>query len=352
MKFINSKFISVAILLIGCIPAFAQETDITVVDEVVAQINESVITLSQIKGEMKSAVDALVAQGKTRSEAETLVESKKGQLIANLINEELLLQKGKEVGAERNVGVRVNQEFLRRMKQAKLKTVEELYKAMREQGINPDEVRQAWRKQFTLESVWYNLVDQVVYWSATEKEVKDYFDKNQAKFFKPATITISEVFLSFAGRDQNAVREKAKQLVAQLRGGADFAKIALENSDRPNVATNLGKVVDPIKVPNLGKEFAGPLKALKVGEISDPIEIDIGMEIVRIDARTKAINSANFDEAAVRGEILNEKRPEARRKFVKELRDDAYIKIRKSYQALILPYLNEKDKKETATASK
>lgn len=352
MKFINSKFISVAILLIGCIPAFAQETDITVVDEVVAQINESIITLSQIKREMKSAVDALVAQGKTRSEAETLVESKKGQLIANLINEELLLQKGKEVGAERNVETRVNQEFFRRMKLAKLKTVEELYRVMREQGIDPDQVRQAWRKQYTLESVWYNLVDQVVYWSATEKEVKDYFDKNQAKFFKPATITISEVFLSFAGRDQNAVREKAKQLVAQLRGGADFAKIALENSDRPDVAINLGKVLEPIKVPDLGKEFAGPLKALKVGEISDPIEIDIGMEIVRIDARTKAINSANFDEAAVRKEILNEKRPEARRKLVKDLKDDAYIKIRKSYQALILPYLNEKDKKETATASK
>lgn len=352
MKFINSKFISVTILLIGCIPAFAQETDITVVDEVVAQINESVITLSQIKREMKSAVDALVAQGKTRSEAETLVESKKGQLIANLINEELLLQKGKEVGAERNVETRVNQEFFRRMKLAKLKTVEELYRVMREQGIDPDQVRQAWRKQYTLESVWYNLVDQVVYWSATEKEVKDYFDKNQAKFFKPATISISEVFLSFAGRDQNAVKEKAKQLVAQLRGGADFAKIALENSDRPDVAINNGKVLQPIKVPNLGKEFAGPLKALKVGEISDPIEIDIGMEIVRIDARTKAINSANFDEAAVRGEILNEKRPEARRKLVKDLKDDAYIKIRKSYQALILPYLNEKDKKETATASK
>ena len=88
---------------------------------------------------------------------------------------------------------------------------------------------------------------------------------------------------------------------------------------------------------------------MKVGEYTDPIEMDIGVEIVRVDARTKAVNSANFDEAAVRGAILNEKLPDARRKFVKNLKDDAYIKIRKTYQALVLPFLNEVDKKATAS---
>ena len=103
MKFITSVFISAAILFITSVPTFAQETDVTVVDEVIAQVNESVITLSQAKLEFKTIIDSYTSQGKSKKEAEALVETKKGQIIANLITEELLLQKGKEIGVERNV---------------------------------------------------------------------------------------------------------------------------------------------------------------------------------------------------------------------------------------------------------
>jgi parvulin-like peptidyl-prolyl isomerase len=56
--------------------------------------------------------------------------------------------------------------------------------------------------------------------------LKEYYESHKAKFTKPETITVSEIFLGFAGRDESAVHEKAKQLVADLRGGADFAKLA------------------------------------------------------------------------------------------------------------------------------
>ncbi len=87
MKFINSAIFLVAVLIFSSFPAFAQETEAVVVDEVVAQVNDGVITLSRIKREIKSSIDSIVAEGKmTKEQAKTEVESKQGELIANLIN--------------------------------------------------------------------------------------------------------------------------------------------------------------------------------------------------------------------------------------------------------------------------
>ncbi|MBK9769039.1 MAG: hypothetical protein IPP63_19665 [Chloracidobacterium sp.] len=79
------------LLFAGITPA--QETETKVIDEVVAQINDGVITLSGIKRETKSIIELELQKGTKREDAEKMVAEKKGELIANLINEELLVQK-------------------------------------------------------------------------------------------------------------------------------------------------------------------------------------------------------------------------------------------------------------------
>ena len=113
----------------------AQETQTRVVDEVVAVVNDGVITLSRIKREIKDAVDSLVEQGKSREEAQKLVDEKQGELIANLINEELMIQKAKESGLDADIEAALNQRIVEIMKQYNLKTVEALYAEMEKQGF-------------------------------------------------------------------------------------------------------------------------------------------------------------------------------------------------------------------------
>src|SRR5205085_10477183 len=75
----------------------AQEGEPVVVDEVIAQVNDGIVTLSQLKREMKERVETLKQNGMTEAQANTEVQNKKAELIALLINEQLLLQKGKEL---------------------------------------------------------------------------------------------------------------------------------------------------------------------------------------------------------------------------------------------------------------
>lgn len=339
-----------SLLVCGMIySAAAQENTERVIDEVVAQVNDGVITLSSVKRETKSIVDSEVQQGKKREEAQKAVDEKQGELIANLINEELLLQKAKEIGVDNEIEASLNARFLEIMKQNNLKTLDALYKQMEDGGISPTEIRETWRKQAARDRVLQKEVQSKVYWKATPKELKDYFDAHKVMFTKPETIGISEIFLSFAGRDEAAVREKAKQLVAQLRGGADFAKIVAENSDRPDAAKTLGKV-DPMAIKDLDERFAGPLKNVKVGGYTDPVAVDqIGISIIRLDARTAATSESQFDENAVRLAILNEKAPAEQKKFLATLRKDSYIKISDTYRPLVAPILFADERKANPT---
>ena len=76
MKFLNSAMFLVAVLIFSSFPAFAQETEAVVVDEVVAQVNDGVITLSRVRREMKQAIEGLVADGKkTKEQAKAEVEN-------------------------------------------------------------------------------------------------------------------------------------------------------------------------------------------------------------------------------------------------------------------------------------
>lgn len=349
VKFIYSVVFLVAVFSFSSNLAFAQENEAVVIDEVVAQINDSVLTLSSIKRDMKEAVAALVQKGVKKEDAEKEVEGNKGEFIAGLIIDELLIQKGKEAGMDNDVDAQINQRFIQYMKEFKLKSLEQLYEAMRSQGVKPEELRESWRKQIMRENVMQREVDGKVYWQWTSTQLKDYYEKNKQKFTKPASVSISDIFLNFAGRDEAAVREKAKQLVEKLRNGEDFEKVAIENSDNPDVKETKGKR-PPFVMSELNEEILVPIKATKVGGIADPIEVEGGIMILKVDAKTEASNESVFDEDIVRRAITMDELPAARKKFLSELRRDSFVKLADGYKDLVTPHLNKEDAPTTGVA--
>lgn len=330
------------------VSAFGQETQTRVVDEVVAQVNDGVITLSRIKREMKNAVDSFVQDGKTREEAQRLVDEKQGELIANLINEELLIQKAKESGLENEIEASINQRMAEIMKENKLKTVDELYKEMEKQGVNPQELKDNWRKQATRDRVIAREVQAKIYWGFTGKDLKDYYEKNKSKFTKPETVSFSELFLGFAGRDEKAVKYKGYQLFNDLKAGGDWDKLVKENSDPGLVTQGTGKA-EKLVVKDLVDTIGKPLNGVKVKDYTAPIEIDqMGVVILRVDDREKASDESVFDESAVRAAMTGEKFPTEQKKFMAKLRENAYIKINDTYRPIVSPILFE-DERKTAT---
>jgi parvulin-like peptidyl-prolyl isomerase len=362
LKFLKrARRLSAAALLLASLLApvaalRAQEEGVPrVIDEVIAQVNAEVITLSTLKREMSEAMESLKAQrGLTDQQATDEITKRRAEIIATLVNEQLLVQKGKELGMTEDVEAEVNRRMLDVMKKENFKTLGALEQAMRESKIDPASVRATMRTEIMKTWVLGREVDQKVFYSLTDSEVKSYYEANKEKFRKPETVKLSEIFLSTVGKDPKEVRERADKLVAQLRAGADFKALAMVQSERE---VN-GKRVAPESKGELGtyamsditkEEVSNALKAVQVGGVTTPLDTDGGILILRVDERTSGGDSV-FDDNKVREAITYSRLDKERKTYIDNLRRDAYIEIAKDYQEAVLPLLVTEAEKTSPAA--
>jgi len=357
----RAAFAALLLLFVAAPTARAQEDEAgvaTVLDEPVVQVNNDVVMLSQLRRELKSFKEALVKQrGMSEAEADAELAKRRPEIIFSLITEALLIQKGKDIGGlGERIEAEVNREMLRVCKGQNLPTLERCEEAMRGEGLSPEEIRQTLRAQFTKQAVFQQEVDAKLYYGFTDAELQKFYNEHRDKF---QSVTLSEIFLSTAGRKPEEVGAKAAQIVAQARAGADFGALAEANSEREvngeNVAKKTkGRIEDNGKarwflvseLAAVSQKIADAIKPLKANQITDPVQTDEGYVIYKVHERDDA-----FNENHVRGEMLRDggRLDKERAAYITTLRREAYIKPADKYKELIQPLL---DKDQPATASK
>ena len=325
----------------------AQEGEVTVVDEVVAQVNDDVITLSMLKRETKERVDALKQERKmTDQQAREEVAKHQAELIATLINERLLLQKGKELDLASEIEAEVNSRMLSIAREQGINSIEKLKEAMRQSGIDPTSVLETMRAEMMKQAVLQQEVDRKIYMGFTSAEIKAYFEAHKDQFRKPESLTLSEIYLSTEGKDDAAVKARATELVAQLRAGADFKAVAGANSEREKngqrTAPQDGGSVGSFDIPSLREDLQASLKDIKVGAVTDPIKTPEGYQILRVDSRTPAGTTPAFNDNQVRQAMLGENNGKEREAYLANLRNEAFIKISDAYRDSVEPLLKVK----------
>lgn len=354
-------FAAVAFALTLSAPTRAQEeAPPAVLDEPVVQVNNDVVMLSTLKRENAEFREVLVKQrNMTPADADAEVVKKQPEIIFNLINEVLLMQKGKDLPRlSDDIEADVNREVLRVAKGAGLNTLEELEAALRQEGMSLSDIKDTLRRQYTKQAVLQREVDARVYYGLTDAELRKYYEANRNKF---VSVSLSEIFLSLAGRSEADVKAKAADLAARARAGADFGELAAKNSEREEKGVRIAETTKGQHLDEAGKprsyllsdvqgNVAAALKDLKAGGISDPIKTDEGYMILRVNERDDS-----FKENFVRGMMTQERSDKEHEDYLRKLRQDAYIKPAPNYLAVIQPMLDkdktgaEKAKQETAS---
>jgi parvulin-like peptidyl-prolyl isomerase len=332
-------------------PARAQEeAPPTVLDEPVAQVDNYVIMLSQLKRENNEFREVLVKQrGMTPEQAEAEVQKKQPEIILNLINEALLVQKGKDMPRlPEDVESEVNREVMRVARESNISSIEQLEEEMRKQGLILADVKETIRRQFMRQAVLQREVDAKVYYGLTDKELRDYYNAHRDRF---VSVTLSELFLSLAGRTEEEVKAKIADLAKRARSGVSFEELVEKNSEHEPSKRFKGVLSDPDGKPrwfliaDLSKDVSAAVKDLKAGGVSDPVKTDEGYMILRVNERDDS-----FKENFVRGAMTQERAEKEREKYLRTLRNEAYIKPADAFKDAIQPLL-DKDKQQTAEAS-
>lgn len=121
--------------------------------------------------------------------------------------------------------------------------------------------------------------------------------------------------------------ERVRDIHKQLIDGADFAKLARENSDDVSSA-NLGGDMGWFMPQSYGERMEQTLSALQDGEISEPFQTENGWHIIeRLGKREKDVTVESIRNAA-RNNLQQQKMDIELEKFLQEMRDEAFVEIR------------------------
>jgi parvulin-like peptidyl-prolyl isomerase len=282
----------------------------------------------------------------TEQQATDEVMKHQAELIATLINERLLLQKGKELDLASQIEAEVNSRMLDIAREQGINSIAKLEEAMRQSKIDPVAVKETMRTEMMKQAVMQQEVDRPLFLGFKTEEVKSYFEAHKDQFRKPESISLSEIYLSTADKDDAAVKARAVELVSQLRAGADFKAVASANSERTKngerTAQKDGGKVGTFEVPNLREDLVNVIKDVKVGGVTDPIKAGDGYQILRIDERTPAGTAPEFNDNIVRQALLAERSAKEHETYLDNLRNEAYIKVTDVYRAAVEPLLKIK----------
>jgi len=129
-------------------------------------------------------------------------------------------------------------------------------------------------------------------------------------------LTVEEVRASHILVETEAA---AKAALAEVKGGADFAKVAQAKSKDTSAGQSgdLGYFEKRIMVP----EFADAAFALQKGQVSEPVKTQFGWHVIRLeDRRTR---QATYEEA--KDDLRDEAQRDAQTKVLEDLRKAARI---------------------------
>jgi len=344
-------------IIIGASPrVMAQEGEVQVIDEVVVQVNDDVITLSRLKRETRERIESLKQNGMTEQQALAEASKKQPDLIVLLINEQLLLQKGKELDLASDIEAAVNRRMLEIAREQGITSIEKLDQAMRAAGLDPVGIRQTMRAEMMKQAVFQQEVDRPLFFGPSVDEVKKYFEANREKFRTPESVKLSEIFLSTENKEAAAVKARVTELLTQLRAGADFGALAAANSEREKNGVRTAPqdkgLVGVFEVPSLREDIAAALKNVKVGGVTDVLKTPDGFQILRVDERTAASSTIKFDDNKVREAMMVERQPKEREAFLDKLRNEAFIKVSETYRASVEPLLKLSTRASAKTEEK
>jgi peptidyl-prolyl cis-trans isomerase SurA len=353
------KKLSVVLLALASLPVLAAGQ---VVEEIIARVNNQIVTRSEFVRSKDQLKDEVKQQD--AANADKLYASREKDILRDLIDQQLLLEKGKDLGITGDTDLIKRLDQMR--KDMKLESMEALEKAATAQGISYEDFKQNMRNQIITQKVIGEEVGSHL--SMTKDEIQKFYDEHKDELQQPEAIHLSEILIAprlpdpstpanpgttdggGATPDPSSAKEpvdqaaqraredaalaaakaKADDVLDQIRKGASFEDMAKKYSDGPSAAQ--GGDLGVFKRGALAKELEDKTFAMKTGDVSDVIRTKQGWVLLKVTEHQMAGIPEIKDVAPkIQDAIYYQKLQPALRAFLTKLREEAYIDIKPGY---------------------
>jgi len=288
-----------------------------VVDRIVAIINDSIITLSELNAATAVAVDKLGLQDKATEQEQEI----KNRILDSLIEQKLVKQASDRAGID--VSEREIDNAIEDVKAQNRMTQETLMLVLAQSGLTYNEYKEQIKEQ--IRQVKFINKEFRSKISIQPEDIEDYYRQNIADFMTQASYRLNMIFIS--SEDKESFRLKAGVVEKALAGGGDFRDIAGHYSEGP--AASMGGDLGYLRSGELNSVIEEAAKKLKAGEVSKPIDTAEGRYYIQlvdfIPPEARPLESVK-DEA--RDRLFKKIMDERFNFWLSEVRKYAHIEIR------------------------
>lgn len=312
----------------------AFSAEVRIVEEIAVKVNGEIITRGDIQERERRIAQSIQQEEHLTGPAlQAAVAQQTKDLVRTMIDERLLVHKAKELD------IKVDADVTRRMAEAQLASglsdPDKFHEWVREQtGMTFEDFKQKTTDQFLTQRLVGAEVSSHI--SVPEADVRKYYEDHKAELIRKDQVYLSQIVISTQGKtpEQTAAAEKkAKDLVARARAGEKFSELVIANSDDPETSHSGGQL-PPSEKGIMRKEIEeivfNPKNAK--GYVTDPIKVDVGFLILRIDDRTEA-GQESYDEAKeqIQEFLARPKIDPKLREYLSKLRQESFLEIKDGY---------------------
>jgi parvulin-like peptidyl-prolyl isomerase len=332
-----------ALVALGALLVAAPRAEI--IEQVLVKVNGEIFTKTELEARQVQALRALGQQidlknNPTDAELRKALAEVTPQLIVDVVDEMLVLQRGRELGYKL-----ADDQFTSVVenikKENKIANDDELKAALTQEGLTMADLRKNVERSMIMSRVQQNEVMGRI--GVSEDEIQAFYKAHISEFTTPQTVTLREIFVTLPEGAETKppaeaeAKQKIEQVHRRLAAGESFEKLVGELSDAPSRA-NAG-LIGPFSTTDLSPDLRKAIDSMKPGEVSPVLRTARGYQVLKLETSTPA-QTTPLEQAReqVSERVFVEKRNVELEKYLEKLRGDAIIEwkseeLKRAYDA-------------------
>lgn len=297
-----------------------------VVEDVIARVNDQIINRSDVERSQQQLQQEIQQQNLPPAEA----EQRQKDMLRDMIDQQLLLSKAKELG------LNAEAEVIRRLdeirKQNHLDTMEDLEKSARQQGVNFEDFKANISNGVLTQQVVRDEVGRRL--QPTQGAEQAYYTAHKQEFEQPEQVRLSEILIPTPADATEAqvakAQAKAEAVNGKVAAGSDFGALAKENSS--GQTAQMGGDLGMYKRGGLAKVIEDQTFLLKVGQATTPIRTRQGFVILKVTERQEAgVPPLKQVEPQIQEALYMQQMQPALRAYLTRLREEASMDVKPGF---------------------
>lgn len=294
--------------------------------DIVVKINDYEITYTNYQIAINSMMPSLAYH---KNVSEKRMKHIRKTVLDSLVMDQLLYEEGlkRSIKTDKRAVKKAIRDFQKNLPKGMT-----LRKVLKQSNMTREDLANVFRRSLIINKIKLDRYETLMAKAkklVTEKFMKEHYNKNLEKFREPGKIHLSEILLKAdpggGKRHWLEVRDQAKEVMARITGGADFAEVAKEVSEDPYAPKggDMGWAHSGTLMEGLEEASAN----LKQGEVVGPMESLYGYHIIKFHDRSpsqlKPFKDLNLEK--LKEDLTESKYKELKKKWSDALKEKAVI---------------------------